>query len=55
MKDLGCSVGYFKKPLLYVLSGTQTLCLVKLIMTDGDSQEMAQVDCAIATFLIKAV
>lgn len=34
---------------LPVLLGTQTLRLVKLVMTDGDSQEMAQVDYAIAT------
>ena len=40
---------------LPVLLGTQTLQLVKLVMTDGDSQEMAQVDYAIATFLVNAV
>ena len=40
---------------LPVLLGTQTLRLVKLVMTDGDSQEMAQVDYAIATYLVNAV
>jgi hypothetical protein len=34
---------------LPVLLGSQTLQLVKLIMIDGDSQEMTQVDSAIAT------
>ena len=36
---------------LPVLLGKDTLELVKLIMTDGDSQEMTQVDYAIDTFL----
>ena len=40
---------------LPVLLGTQTLRLVKLVMTDGDSQEMAQVDYAIATYFVNAV
>jgi hypothetical protein len=40
---------------LPVLLGTQTLQLVKLVMTDGDSQEMAQVDFAIAELLVNAV
>jgi hypothetical protein len=40
---------------LPVLLGTQTLRLVKLVMTDGDSQEMTQVDYAIATYFVNAV
>jgi hypothetical protein len=40
---------------LSVLLGTQTLQLVKLVMTDGDSQEMTQVDYAIATYFVNAV
>jgi hypothetical protein len=41
---------------LPVLLGAQTfLQLVKLVMTDGDSQEMTQVDYAIATYFVNAV
>ena len=40
---------------LPVLLGTQTLRLVKLVMTDGDPQEMAQVDYAIAKYFVNAV
>ena len=41
---------------LPVLLGTQTLRLVKLVITDGDSQEMAQVDYAIiATYFVNSV
>ena len=40
---------------LPVLLGRASLKKVKLIMTDGDSQEMQQVDFAIATFLVNAV
>ncbi len=38
-----------------VLLGAQTLQLVKLVMTDGDSQEMTQVVYAIATYFVNAV
>ena len=37
------------------LLGPQSLNAVKLIMTDGDSQEMSQVDYAISTYFINAV
>jgi hypothetical protein len=40
---------------LPVLLGAQTLQLVKLVMTDGDSQEMTQVNYAIATYFVNAV
>jgi hypothetical protein len=41
---------------LPVLLGAQTLQLVKLAMTDGDSKEMlTQVDYAIATYFVNAV
>ena len=40
---------------LPVLLGPQSLQLVRLIMTDGDSQEMAQVDFAISTYFVNAV
>jgi MULE transposase domain len=38
-----------------VLLGKDTLQLVKLIMTDGDSQEMTQVDYAIDRFFVNAI
>jgi hypothetical protein len=38
-----------------VLLGAQILQLVKLVMTDGDSQEMTQVDYAIATYFVNIV
>ncbi|KAI2504545.1 hypothetical protein MHU86_9855 [Fragilaria crotonensis] len=38
-----------------VLLGAQSLHAVKLIMTDGDSQEMTQVDYAISTHFVNAV
>jgi hypothetical protein len=37
------------------LLGTQTLKMVKLAMTYGESQETAQVDFAIDRFLVNAV
>jgi hypothetical protein len=40
---------------LSVHLGAQTLQLVKLVMTDGDIQEMTQVDYAIATYFVIAV
>ncbi len=40
---------------LPVLLGAQSLHSVKLIMTDGDSQEMSQVDFAISTYFVNAV
>jgi hypothetical protein len=40
---------------LYVLLGAQSLHSVRLIMTDGDSQEMSQVDFAISTYFLNAV
>ena len=38
-----------------VLLGEQSLHSVKLIITDGDSQEMPQVDFAISTYFVNAV
>ena len=46
---------WFFQEALPVLLGPDTLQLVKLIMTDGDAQEMAQVDFAIDTFFVNAV
>ena len=40
---------------LPVLLGEQSLHFVKLITTDGDSQEMSQVDFAISTYFVNAV
>ena len=40
---------------LPVLLGAQSLHSVKLIMTDGDSQEMSQVDFAISSYFVNAV
>ena len=40
---------------LPVLLGAQSLYSVKLIMTDGDSQEMSQVDFAISSYFVNAV
>jgi MULE transposase domain len=40
---------------LPVLLGEESLHSVKLIMTDGDSQEMSQVDFAISTYFVNAV
>ena len=40
---------------LHVLLGIQSLHSVKLIMTDGDFQEMSQVDFAISTYFVSAV
>ena len=37
------------------LLGEESLHSVKLIMTDGDSQEMSQVDFAISTYFVNAV
>jgi hypothetical protein len=39
---------------LPLLLGVQTLQLVKLVMTDGDSKVMSQVDYAIATYFVYA-
>ena len=39
---------------LPILLGQETLHFVKLIITDGDSQEMAQVDFARSTFFVNA-
>ena len=38
-----------------VLLGTQKVQLVELVMTDGDFQEMTQVDYTIATYFVNAV
>ncbi|KAI2501583.1 hypothetical protein MHU86_12854 [Fragilaria crotonensis] len=43
------------KEAIPVLLGAQSLHAVKLIMTDGDSQEMSQVDYAISTHFVNAV
>jgi hypothetical protein len=40
---------------LPVLLGEQSLHSVKLIMTDGDSQEMSQVDFAISAYFVNAL
>jgi hypothetical protein len=40
---------------LPVILGAQSLHAVKLIMTNGDSQEMSQVDFAISTYFVNAV
>ena len=40
---------------LPVLLGAQTLQLAKLVMTDGEFQEMTQVDYTIATYFVNAV
>ena len=45
----------FQEAVPTLLLGPQLLHAVKLIMTDGDSQEMAHVDYAISTFFINAV
>jgi hypothetical protein len=39
---------------LPVLLGAQSLHSVKLILTDGDSQEMSQVDFAFSTYFVNA-
>jgi hypothetical protein len=40
---------------LPVFLGAQSLHSMKLIMTDGDSQEMSQVDFTISTYFVNAV
>jgi MULE transposase domain len=46
---------WFFQEALPLLLGPEALKMVNLIMTDGDSQEMAQVDYAIDTFFVNAV
>ena len=46
---------WFFQEALPLLLGPDSLKLVKQVMTDGDSQEMEQVDFAIATFFVNAV
>ena len=45
----------FHEALAALLGREKSLKKVKLVMIDGDSQEMQQVDFAIATFLVNAV